>query len=231
MMTKWTNAWCVATGLAAMTVAANVAAEDARGIHVTGFAEVLVEPDMAHITFEIVRQGQDAKALSQEVDDVTAAVVKLAESVKVARKDITTAVVQVTPEYRMNAGRSILDGVSVRRTVRVELSDLARYEALLEGALEAGVNTISGIELDLSDRDTLEREAVKAAIEDAIREAGFAAGELGIRVGRVIDVVVHDTGPAFRPMAMARMAAEDSSFRPGQIAVSRTVSVLFEIGG
>jgi hypothetical protein len=31
-------------------------------------------------------------------------------------------------------------------------------------------------------------------------------------------------------MAMAKMQ-EDTSFRPGQIAVSRTVSVLFEIAG
>lgn len=208
------------------------AADEARGIHVTGYAEVMVTPDMAHLTFEIVRQGNDAGALTKEVDKATLAVVKLAESMKVKREDITTAVVQVTPEYRMNAGRSILEGVSVRRTMQIELRDLDGYQALIDGALAAGVNSIVNVELDLDDRDQLERQALKAAIDDAIREAGFTAGELGVRVGRVIDVVVQDTGPGVRPMmmAMAKMQ-EDTSFRPGQIAVSRTVSVLFEIAG
>ena len=70
------------------------------------------------------------------------------------------------------------------------------------------------------------------AIDDAISEAGHTAGALGIRVGRVIDVVVQDTGPIVRPMMMAQAKmAEDTSFRPGQISVSRTVQVLFEIAG
>ena len=65
-----------------------------------------------------------------------------------------------------------------------------------------------------------------------LSEAGHTAGALGIRVGRVIDVVVQDTEPIVRPMMMAQAKmAEDTSFRPGQISVSRTVQVLFEIAG
>jgi uncharacterized protein YggE len=202
--------------------------EAARGIHVTGFAEKMVTPDMAHITFDLVRQGRDAAALAKEVDKATLAVVKLAEKLKVKRENITTAVIQVTPNYRYNAGQQILEGVSVQRTVEIDLENLDVYQELIDGALAAGVNSISNTELDLVNRDELEREALKAAIDDAISEAGHTAGALGIRVGRVIDVIVQDTGPIVRPMMMAKMA-EDTSFRPGQISVSRTVQVLFEI--
>ena len=83
-----------------------------------------------------------------------------------------------------------------------------------------------------SDASQRPEAIVKAAIDDAISEAGHTAGALGIRVGRVIDVVVQDTEPIVRPMMMAQAKmAEDTSFRPGQISVSRTVQVLFEIAG
>ena len=224
------NRYLLAFGVLVAGLPLAAAADEARGIHVTGYAEVMVTPDMAHLTFELVRQGNDASALTKEVDKATLAVVKLAEKMKVKREDITTAVVQVTPEYRYNAGQSILEGVSVRRTVQIDLKNLEVYQQLIDGALAAGVNSISNTELDLENRDELERQALKAAIDDAIKEAGFTAGELGIRVGRVIDVAVQDTGPVVRPMMMAQAKmAEDTSFRPGEIAVSRTVQVLFEI--
>jgi uncharacterized protein YggE len=209
------------------------AADEARGIHVTGFAEVMVTPDMAHITLELVRQGNDASALTKEVDKATHEVVKLAERLKVKREDITTAVLQVTPNYRYNAGQSILEGVTVQRTVQVDLKNLDVYQQLIDGTLAAGVNSVTNTTLDLVNRDELERQALKAAIDDAIKEAGFTAGELGVRVGRVIDVVVQDTGPIVRPMEMMVMKAqaEDTSFRPGQISVSRTVQILFDIAG
>jgi uncharacterized protein YggE len=216
-------------GAIGLAVSMGAAADDeARGIHVIGYAEVMVTPDIAHITFDLVRQGADAGALTKEVDKATLAIVKLAEATKVKREDITTPAIQVTPEYRMNAGRSILEGVSVRRTIEIKLRNLDRYQALIDGALAAGVNSISNVELDLDNRDELERKALKAAIDDAIKEAGFTAGELGIRVGRVIDVAVQDTQPIVHPLMMAKAEA-DTSFRPGQIAVARTVNVLFEI--
>ncbi len=73
---------------------------DNLGIHVSGRGEVEVVPDMARFSLEINRQGQDAVALKKEMDAVTAKVLQLTERLKIDRKDVTAAMVNIQPNYR-----------------------------------------------------------------------------------------------------------------------------------
>ena len=116
--------------LASLAVGGAARADSRSGLSVTGHGEVSKEPDLARFTFEVVRQGTDTVALKRDVDNVTGAVVALAEKLGVKRDDITAAVIQVRPEYRFLDGRSVMEGVNVSRTVRVELKDLSRYPAI-----------------------------------------------------------------------------------------------------
>jgi uncharacterized protein YggE len=185
---------------------------------------------MARFTFEILRQGEDATALKREVDSITARVVALAEKQGVARADITAAVIQIRPEYRYSDGRSILEGVNVSRTIRIDLKDLAHYGALTNGAIAAGVNQIQGVELDVVDRVALERAALERAIDHARADAQHVAGRLGMAVGRALEVMVHDTGAAPVPfVGRMAMSKESDSFRPGTLTIERAVDVRFEL--
>ncbi len=214
----------------ALMMTAAALADSSSGIHVTGRGASEIEPDMARFTFEIVRQGSDAVALKREVDGATAAVIALAEKHGVARDDITAAVIQVRPEYRYVDGRSVLEGVVVSRTVRVELTNLTHYGALTNGAIAAGVNQIQGVELDVRDRAILERAALELAIDRARIEAQFVAGELDMAVGRALQVTVHDTGSSPMPLASRMaMSKEADDFRPGTLTIERAVDVRFEL--
>ncbi len=220
----------MALALCATMLCFNAMADGSAGIQVTGRGTTEVEPDMARFTFEIVRQGNDAVALKREVDAATARVVALAEKHGVAKASITAAAVQVRPEYRYSDGRSILEGVHVSRTVRIELEDLTHYGAITNGVIAAGVNQIQGVELDVKDRSALERAALQAAVDRALDEARFIAGRLGMSVGRAIEVSVIDSGGPVVPYpARMAMSKEADNFRPGTLSVERAVAVRFEL--
>lgn len=210
-----------------MIAAGGAVAEETRGIHVTGHGEVLAEPDVVRFVFEVVRQGQDAESLKNEVDAVTARVVDLADDAGIAREDVATAVVRVTPRYRHSAGAAIIDGVTVQRTIRVTLRDLTHYTQVVNGVLGLGVNQIQNISLDFSDRSSFERQALEAAISDAAEAAQHVAGRLGIQVGRVLDVQVSHRAVA--PGPMLAMRAEAADVRPGRLTIERTVSIIYAI--
>ncbi len=222
-------AWlCIVLGLAFAGVAL---ADTQSGLSVTGRGEVKKEPDLARFTFEVVRQGTDATALKQDVDRVTGAVVALAEKLGVKRDDITAAVIQVRPGYRHLDGRSVLEGVNVSRTVRVELTDLRRYGELTDGAIAAGVNQLQNVELDFADRTALEQQALDAAIDHAKDEAGHVAARLGMKLGRVLEVQLQDNGggpPMPLGMAAAKVA-DANTFRPGSLRIERQVQVRYEL--
>lgn len=199
------------------------------GIHVSGRGEVLVTPDMARITLRVTRDGQDAVALKKALDDVTRRVLSLTGSLQIDGDDVTAAVVNIQPRYRRGGGQSVIDGVTASRTITVVLRDLDRYGQLLNGALELGVNSVSGTELDTSERAAREEEALEEAMRDARAAAGRIADGFGIAVGRLLDV--HVGQPPIRPMrgVMMEAAAAGDDFSPGQLVITRQLQATFAI--
>ena len=213
--------------VAILAVGCAAAAEELRGIHVAGHGEVLAEPDLARFVFEVVQQGQDAERLKADVDAVTQRVVALADQLGVAREDVATAIVRVTPRYRRSSGAAVIDGVTVQRTIRVTLRDLGNYTELVNGVLGLGINQIQNVSLDFSDRSGLERQALDVAIEDAAEEAHHVATTLGVTRGRVLDVQI--SGRSATPRPMLAMRAEAADVRPGRLSIERTVNITYAI--
>lgn len=207
--------------------------QDQQGIHVAGRGEVLVEPDIAHFTLNVTRQGRDAAALKKEMDQITARVLKLTKSLKVARKDVTAALVQINPNYVRENNRQVIDGVTANRTISITLRDLDKLSGLMNDALEIGINNIGGVQLDTSKRVELEGQALDAAIEDAKQEAQRVAVGFGVRLLGVRNVHVngqHSVNPRMGRMAMASDSGGES-FAPGQIEIQRDIQATFAIGG
>ncbi len=205
---------------------------DNLGIHVSGRGEVLVEPDMAYMTLQVTRQGRDAVALKNELDQVVRDTLALTDKLDIPRKDVTAALVSIHPHRRYDANRNAIDGVEASRTITIVLRDLARYGELMNAALTLGVNNIGNVRLDTSERIALERQALERAIDDAKDEASRIAKHFGVRLGGVTNVQVgrHSVQPVVAQMA-ARDSAESGGFSPGEMTIARDVQVSFAIGG
>jgi len=206
-----------------------VLAEAQTGIHVTGRAKVAVVPDMVRMTLQVSSQAKTAVAVKQQIDDVTTAVLKLTDEYKIARRDVTAAVVNLSPNYQYNNNRRTVDGMQGSRTISVTLKNLDNYGDFMNAALESGINNISGVTLDTSTRAKLEDEALDLAIADARQRAMHVAKQFDVTLGPVKNVHVQ-AGHAQPMVRQARLASASSEdFSGGEIDIQRDVQATFAI--
>lgn len=220
--------------LAALLIAAlacaGAAAEGPNGIHVTGIGEIVVVPDMARLTLEVRREGPDAAALKADLDQVTSAVLELADELDIPRGDVTAAAVNIHPRYQRPNGDEQPEGVIASRTIEITLMELERIGELINGALERGANGVRGVALDASNRVELEQRALDNAIDDAVREARQVAERFDVNLGLLQDARTgnHQVQPLMME-AMSARSADRGSFSPGEMTIRREVQATFAI--
>jgi uncharacterized protein YggE len=142
-------------------------------------------------------------------------------------KDLQTQQVSLYP-------RSDEDGTIVGYTADNSVSassSIAGAGALIDAAVGAGANTVSGPTLSVSDRDARYRDALKKAVTDARDKALALAEAGGFGIGPVSTVVEQSNAPG--PIAFEALgaAAKDAStpIEPGKQDVTADVTVTFAI--
>jgi uncharacterized protein YggE len=190
----------------------------------TGHGVVTVAPDEATITAGVHTQATTAaEALSQNsarMNDVIAALKAH------GGKDLQTQQVSLYPQSKDDG---TIIGYSADNSVSASAS-IAGSGALIDAAVGAGANTVSGPTLSISDQDARYRDALKKAVEDARAKALALADAGGFGIGPV-STVVEQTSSAPQPMFSAGAVAKDAAtpIEPGTQDVTADVTVTFSI--
>ncbi|HWH06344.1 MAG TPA: SIMPL domain-containing protein [Gaiellaceae bacterium] len=204
--------------------AAQAAAEPAGGITVNGSGSVSAEPDRAQLFLGVETQAETARAA---VSQNAAAMRRLLGALRAAgATDLQTQHVSVSA--RSNDGRSIA-GYAASNTVSATVRQVAQAGAVIDAAVAAGANQVSGPMLSSSNAASLYRQALAAAVADARRSAEALAQASGLSLGRITAVVEGGSGPM--PLAEARAADGSSTpIEPGRQQVTAFVTVTFAAG-
>lgn len=222
-----------------MTMGAGTMAEEqTRSITVSGSGFAEVEPDRAIIRMSVVAREPTLDAAQKQVAGAVNNVLKMTDRMKIDRENVDTTGASVRPDYRWNREREEqeLRGYIAERQVTVELEDLDKLGAVMEGAVKAGVNQVSPPQLDSSERREAYRRALQAAAEDARANATQLALSLDAKLGEVISVNSTDHAsrpPGPQPPATRMMAAEadaGQTYNPADLSFTATVTVVFAIG-
>jgi uncharacterized protein YggE len=201
----------------------------------TGFAEI--EPDRATLQMSIVAREPTLAAAQKQAANVTNKVLKTTDRMKIDRDQVDTTGASVRPDYRWNREKEEqeLRGYIATRQISVVIKDLDKLGAMVEAAVEAGVNQVSPPQLDSSKRKDAEREALSAAADDAEKNAAVLANSLDAVLGRVIsiDARSNEAQPPVRYAAnMRAMAAESDAaetYNAADLTFNAAVTVVFEI--
>jgi len=169
-----------------------------RWVSVIGTGEVNVAPDEAFVTLGAQTDAATAsEALAQNNDQMQALLDALADE-GVARADLRTRFVSLFPRYAEQpqpAGLPEIAGYTALNNVDVQVRDLDQLGALLDAAVAAGANTISGIRFVASDDLALTEQARAAAMDDARQKAEQLASLAGASLGPVISLSEGAAGP------------------------------------
>lgn len=229
---------CFAALVTSQLCFATVLAEEPRPrtVSVGGMAEVSAEPDIARLTLGVEARKPSIQDARAAVTATVERVLALTRELKIDPSHVNATRIQVQPEYRWNEDdrERVLLGYMVSRQVEVELRDLDKLGALMERAVDAGVNQVGDPALDSSRRKELEREAMAKAVEDARLNADALARAAGAKLGTVRSLSGSGNAPPV-PMYRTAMAMADAkagpeaSYQAGDMKFSANVNAEYDL--
>ena len=198
-------------------------------VTVTGRGTMSVAPDTAMIRIGVTSRGKTAKnASDSNAKQMTAVMVAIKNS-GIAERDIRTSRLSLQPQYENKGGITRLLGFRVTNQLTVRIRDIGHLPAVLDRAIAAGANEMSGIEFVVSGQSKLLDQARDAAIADAYRKAALYAKAAGVKLGRVVAITEQGASAPPRPVAAMRAGAAAVPVAPGEQMLRATVSVSYEL--
>lgn len=224
----------LALALTAVPLTNTVKAEESlRTITVQGVGSVTAKPDMAVVRAGVVTQAASPAAAITQNSQAVAKLLATAKRFGIADRDLQTANFSLNPEYRRDrqAPPQIV-GYRVNNGVTIRVRALENLGTLLDALVDEGTNQLNGIGFMIEEPDGFVDAARVNAVADAKRRAALYARELGVSVGRALQVTeTGRTGP--QPLRMFAAAEARSSravpIAPGEQKISARVTVVFEI--
>lgn len=217
------------------------AAELPNGPHIvtSGKASVDATADIANLAIEVSVSSKDVADAKKQVDDRVAQYFAYLEKQGIERKDISTANLRTHPEYDFpKDGSSELKGYSAVRKVAVTVRQLDKLNALLDGALRAGLTEIRGVELGIANPKAYRDQARQRAIETATSQAKALAIGFNAKLGPIYSIRYQVD--SYRPVStsMIRMtkasdfvaeANVEQTYEQQSIQFDDEVQVVFEL--
>jgi uncharacterized protein YggE len=200
-------------------------------ISVTGEAKIKVVPDQATISATVETKGNDAKEVKQKNDLKIEAVLKLIKKMNLAPADYRTQRVALNPQYDYEKKKT---SYNATQTIEIIVRDLAKYDELMEGIVNQGINKIDNVVFQTSKLEQYQSEARKMAMKDAKLKAEDYVSVLAQKVGKAM--TVSDNSQSYQPQPVyARMKSMEMSdvsevretLAIGEITITANVNVSF----
>lgn len=202
-------------------------------ISVTGEGKVKITPDQVAITVGFQNTGKDSKEVKNLNDEVVDKVIKFLKKTGIPATDYKTNNVSLYKSYDYEKKKY---NFQASQTLTILLKDLSKYDDVMMGLNDAGVNSINGVEFKSSKMDDYERDARKKAILDAKQKAQDYVSVLGQKVGKALLITDNSQSYAPQPMYkgnMMAMAADGGAQREtlavGELEINTNVSVTFAL--
>jgi uncharacterized protein YggE len=206
-----------------------------RTLNVNGAGQVSLTPDLAYIYIGV---HDEASTPSDAVDSNkahTTAVIDAIKNAGVKEKDINTTNFSIWPSQQYGPDGTITGTTyMVDNTVYVIVRDISSLGSLLDAAITAGANNINSIQFDVADKTDAVKEARAKAVEDAKAQAQELADAAGVTLGDIQNISFYDNSPV--PMYSGKgggggvdMANSSVPIQPGQLNISVSVNILYEI--
>jgi uncharacterized protein YggE len=200
-------------------------------INTNGEGKVKVVPDQAAIAVTVETKGNNAKDVKKQNDQKIEAVLKFIKKMNLAPEDFKTKRVSLNPQYDYEKKKH---SYNATQTIEILLKDLSKYDELMEGLVDEGINRIDEVTFQSSKLAQYQSEARKLAMKDAKLKAEDYVSVLGQKIGKAI--TISDNSQTYYPqpvyaamktMAMDSEAAPRETLAVGEITITANVSVSF----
>jgi uncharacterized protein YggE len=200
------------------------------GITVIGSGTAKAVPDVADWSFGVQADASTATAALAAAAKETREIVAALRDAGIAKEDLRTEQVSLYPRTS-DDGLSVI-GYSASSSVSATVRDLGKAGSVVDAAVGAGANQVSGPNLRVSDNRAQYRAAIDAAMDDAGARAQALAAKAGVTLGGPIAIVESGggyPGPMYGAYDRAAGAESPVPIEPGVDQISATLTVTFAI--
>ena len=204
----------------------------ANTVTASGAGTAQAVPDTAEMSFGVSTMSANAKSALDEASRSAERIASAVKKLGIADEDIQTQDVSVYPQSVDQNGKQVITGYQASLSVRVKVRDIAKLGEVISAANAAGANEISGPAFTIDDPAPVHAKAIDEAVVDARKSAEAMAKAAGRSVGAVLSMSSSDVGLVPGQMYSASDvagAAKAVPIEPGQLAITASVVVVFEL--
>jgi len=221
-------------------------------ITVSGAAEVLIAPDEAVFSIDVIKTNKDLPTAKRLNDESVGKILELTRRFSISPQNVQTAQIAVDMKYESirdaktriyseegdEIGKRVFKGYEVSKTVTVRLTDLSRFEEFFAEVLQTGVSAVNSVRFETSRLRENKDKAREMAMKAAKEKATAMAAAIGQNIGRAIKI----TEGTVAGQSLMNYAANSNSiattgsfteslvtFAPGAIKIEAQVTVSFQL--
>lgn len=203
-----------------------------RTVSVTGNGVIAGTPDQATIYVGVRTDAATSAAALTDNNEQMTALINTLKSAGVAARDIQTSDFSIYPRYNDGTnGELRVVGYEVSNSVHITVRDLTKLGTVLDAAVRAGGNQVSGISFGFSDPAALVEQARAQAVANARDNAEQLASLSDAELGAVITInesMNNYPTPIYRD-AMAQAEMSVVPIESGQSSVNVSVNITYEL--
>jgi uncharacterized protein YggE len=199
-------------------------------ISVSGEGKVKVAPDQVVINLGVQNTGKDAAEVKKMNDETVDKVVKYIKKFGIPTSDFQTTNVSLYKSYDYEKKKH---NFQASQTITITLKDIKKYDELMMGLVDTGINNINGVEFKSSKIEEHKVTARKQAVLDAKKKAEDFVSVLDQKVGKAI-MITDNSQPMYQPpmyrnvmMKAEAMDAIPETLAIGEIEIITNVNVSF----
>lgn len=201
-------------------------------IVVSGEGNVKLKADEAVLTIGSEIKGKDATTVKLENDKVISKMIAFLKKNKIEDKNFQSQNISLNRQYDYETKTDYFVATQI---LTIQLKDLSKYETIMFGLIDAGANTIQGVEFKSSKTALYETEARTKAVENAKNKAFDYGKALNQPVGKAVYLSEFSqvVNPRIYTMEAKMMAADASNGKtaaPGEIEITSNITVHYQLG-
>ena len=194
-----------------------------------GMGRVEVPPTQAVVTVGVQIQRPTAAEASQDAARVTDQILVRVTQAGIRRQDIRTSGVTLHPVFTApRDGVPRITAYQATNTLAVTINELRLVGPVIDEALRAGANTISGPSFGLRAPSEATREVLTLAVREAREKAEVIARAAGLQIKGIERIVEEGVDVQVRALERAVPSAPvPTPIEPGTVSVVARVTIVF----
>jgi len=202
---------------------------------VVGEGKVEVTPDTAYIDAGItVNKAVTVDEVQNKINVINNKIISSLKVLGINKADIKTTNYSINPNYVYENNENRVDGYNGNVTIKIKVRDSQLVANVIEAVTSAGANQVQGSRFVVDKPEVYREKARNAAIQNAKDQAAKMAKDLGIKLGKITNIV--ESSPNSQvylkslPISGGGGMVESSSanIEPGSQTITSVVTLYFE---